>query len=135
MLLPLLSLIQKRGKKTYSVSSSKNGRDSIGKRLGVKLGNGALARPNQVIIRQRGYKWHAGTNVYVGRDYTIHAACDGRVILHADKPSGKTFVSVNPLPGLGPKLQSVRDFVNYSFAMFKSMPVANDESNKVSLSL
>ncbi len=53
--------------------SVKNGRDSIGKRLGVKKFGGEVVIPGNIIIRQRGTKWHPGVNVYMGRDYTIHA--------------------------------------------------------------
>lgn len=59
--------------------SSKNGRDSIGKRLGVKLYEGQAARAGNILVRQRGSTFHAGDNVYAGKDYTLHARVDGRV--------------------------------------------------------
>jgi len=59
--------------------SVKNGRDSIGKRLGVKKFGGEKVVPGNIIIRQRGTKWHPGNNVYMGRDYTIHANVEGNV--------------------------------------------------------
>ena len=59
--------------------SVKNGRDSIGKRLGVKKFGGEKVVAGNIIIRQRGTKWHPGNNVYMGRDYTIHANVDGNV--------------------------------------------------------
>lgn len=59
--------------------SSRNGRDSAGQRLGVKLFGGQLAVPGNVIIRQRGTRWHAGENVGIGRDHTLYALTEGRV--------------------------------------------------------
>jgi len=60
-------------------SSSKNGRDSAGKRLGVKRGDGQLVMSGTIIVRQRGSTFHPGTNVGMGRDYTLFATADGRV--------------------------------------------------------
>lgn len=59
--------------------STENGRDSKSKRLGVKLFGGQVARAGNIVVRQRGTKYHAGENAYLGKDYTIHAAVDGRV--------------------------------------------------------
>lgn len=59
--------------------SVKNGRDSRSKRLGVKKFGGEVVVPGNIIIRQRGTKWHAGNNVYLGKDHTIHAAVEGNV--------------------------------------------------------
>ena len=64
--------------------SVKNGRDSIGKRLGVKKFGGEVVIPGNIIIRQRGTKWHPGENVYMGRDYTIHARVEGNVYFDKD---------------------------------------------------
>jgi large subunit ribosomal protein L27 len=61
------------------VSSSKNGRDSKGQRLGVKLYDGEVVRPGGIIIRQHGTRFHPGNNVGLGRDYTIFALIDGQV--------------------------------------------------------
>lgn len=61
------------------VGSTDNGRDSKSKRLGVKLFGGQVARAGNIIIRQRGTKYHPGENVYMGKDYTIHAKVDGKV--------------------------------------------------------
>ncbi|MBK8195676.1 MAG: 50S ribosomal protein L27 [Lewinellaceae bacterium] len=61
------------------VGSSDNGRDSKSKRLGVKLFGGEHAIAGNILIRQRGTKYHAGENVYMGRDHTLHAAIDGIV--------------------------------------------------------
>lgn len=60
--------------------SSKNGRDSIGKRLGVKLYGGEFCRAGQIIVRQRGTKFHPGPNVSMGKDHTLHALVDGQVM-------------------------------------------------------
>ena len=60
-------------------SSSKNGRDSAGKRLGVKRGDGQLVRAGTIIVRQRGSTFHPGENVEMGRDYTLFATSAGRV--------------------------------------------------------
>ncbi len=60
-------------------SSSKNGRDSAGQRLGVKRGNGQFVLAGTIIVRQRGSTFNAGENVGMGRDYTLFATADGRV--------------------------------------------------------
>ncbi len=59
--------------------SSRNGRDSAGRRLGVKRYDGELVRPGTIIIRQRGTRFHPGKNVGLGRDHTIFALIDGKV--------------------------------------------------------
>ncbi|MBA3777736.1 MAG: 50S ribosomal protein L27 [Chloroflexi bacterium] len=60
-------------------SSSKNGRDSVGQRLGVKAGDGQLVRAGSIIVRQRGMTFLAGTGTGLGRDYTVFATVEGRV--------------------------------------------------------
>ena len=60
-------------------SSSKNGRDSVGQRLGVKRGDGQEINAGTIIVRQRGSTFHAGANVGMGRDYTLFATADGKV--------------------------------------------------------
>jgi large subunit ribosomal protein L27 len=60
-------------------SSTKNGRDSNAKRLGVKLYDGHVTKPGAIIVRQRGTRIHPGENVGLGRDYTIFALIDGKV--------------------------------------------------------
>ena len=60
-------------------SSTKNGRDSNAKRLGVKLYDGQVTKPGAIIIRQRGTRFHPGNNVGLGRDYTIFSLIDGKV--------------------------------------------------------
>jgi large subunit ribosomal protein L27 len=60
-------------------SSSKNGRDSVGQRLGVKAGDGELVNAGSIIVRQRGMTFLAGPGTGLGRDYTVFATVDGRV--------------------------------------------------------
>ncbi|MCH8994712.1 MAG: 50S ribosomal protein L27 [Chloroflexi bacterium] len=59
--------------------SSRNGRDSHSKRLGVKRSDGQVVRPGTIILRQRGTRFHPGKNVGLGRDFTIYALIDGQV--------------------------------------------------------
>ena len=59
--------------------SSRNGRDTAGRRLGVKKYGGEVVIPGNIIIRQRGTKWHPGTNVGMGKDHTIFALVEGQV--------------------------------------------------------
>ncbi len=75
--------------------SSRNGRDSIGRRLGVKKFGGEFVAPGNIIIRQRGTKWHPGENVGMGKDHTIFALVEGRVKFHTAM-GGRNFVSVEP---------------------------------------
>jgi large subunit ribosomal protein L27 len=78
--------------------SSRNGRDTAGRRLGVKKFGGEEVIPGNIIIRQRGTKWHPGTNVGMGKDHTIFALIDGRVKFQR-KSEGRVFVGVEPLAG------------------------------------
>jgi large subunit ribosomal protein L27 len=75
--------------------SSRNGRDSQGQRLGVKLFGGEHAVAGNIIIRQRGTQWHPGENVGMGRDHTLFALINGR-IAYRTKAKGRVFVSVLP---------------------------------------
>jgi large subunit ribosomal protein L27 len=75
--------------------SSRNGRDSIGKRLGVKLFAGQLCRAGSIIVRQRGSSFHAGDNVGTGKDYTLFALVDGRIRFSRGRNDRK-FVHVEP---------------------------------------
>lgn len=77
------------------VGSSKNGRESHSKRLGVKIFGGQAAIAGNIIVRQRGTKHNAGDNVYVGKDHTLHAKVDG-VVQFQKKKDNKSFVSVVP---------------------------------------
>jgi large subunit ribosomal protein L27 len=73
--------------------SSRNGRDSAGRRLGVKLYGGQVAVPGNIIIRQRGTKFWPGEGVGMGKDHTIFATVDGAVTFHKGLKQ-RTFVSV-----------------------------------------
>jgi large subunit ribosomal protein L27 len=75
--------------------SSRNGRDSAGRRLGVKLFGGELALAGNILVRQRGTQWHPGHNVGMGKDHTIFALINGNVE-YRTKAKGRTFVSVVP---------------------------------------
>ncbi len=75
--------------------SSRNGRDSAGRRLGVKLYGGQAAIPGNIIVRQRGTKFWPGNGVGMGKDHTIFAKVDGAVTFHKGL-KGRTFISVLP---------------------------------------
>ena len=75
--------------------SSRNGRDSKGKRLGVKAFGGELVRAGSIIVRQRGSSYHAGRNVGVGSDYTLFALVEGKVVFHTST-NNRMLVSVVP---------------------------------------
>jgi len=75
--------------------SSRNGRDSAGRRLGVKLYGGQLAAPGNIIVRQRGTTWFPGEGVGMGTDHTIFAVTEGRVAFKKGL-KGRTFISVLP---------------------------------------
>ena len=77
------------------VGSSKNGRESESKRLGVKIFGGQAAIAGNIIVRQRGTQHNPGENVYLGKDHTLHAKVDGTVKFEKKK-GGKSFVSVVP---------------------------------------
>jgi large subunit ribosomal protein L27 len=74
--------------------STRNGRDSESKRLGVKLFGGQAAKAGSIIIRQRGTRVHAGSNVRVGRDHTLFATADGVVTFEVKGPENRKTVSV-----------------------------------------
>ena len=76
--------------------SSRNGRDSESKRLGVKKIGGAKVLAGNILIRQRGTKWHPGVNVGMGKDHTLFALSQGAVAFNK-KANGRTYVSVNPI--------------------------------------
>ena len=77
------------------VGSSKNGRESESKRLGVKIFGGQTAKAGNIIIRQRGTRHNPGNNVYLGKDHTLHAKIDG--IVDFNKKSNKSYVSILPI--------------------------------------
>lgn len=74
--------------------STRNGRDSESKRLGVKVGDGQLVRAGSILVRQRGTKWHPSINVKRGRDDTLFSLIDG--VVHFRK-TDRTFISVQPV--------------------------------------
>ncbi|MBA4788204.1 MAG: 50S ribosomal protein L27 [Pseudomonadota bacterium] len=75
--------------------SSRNGRDSESKRLGVKRFGGQAVIAGNIIVRQRGTKWHPGLNVGIGKDHTLFALTDGKVEFRT-KANARTYVSVVP---------------------------------------
>ncbi len=77
-----------------SGGSSRNGRDSESKRLGVKRYGGEEVRAGNIIVRQRGTHFHPGPNVGCGRDHTLFAKADGRVLFQNKGPKGRKFVSI-----------------------------------------
>lgn len=76
--------------------STRNGRDSESKRLGVKRYGGELVKSGAIIIRQRGTKVHPGVNVGCGRDHTLYAKAHGHVQFHVQGPVRRQYVSVIP---------------------------------------
>ena len=76
--------------------SSRNGRDTEGRRLGIKKYGGEVVKPGMIIVRQRGTKWKPGTNVGLGRDHTIFALVPGHV-KYQRRAEGRVHVSVEPL--------------------------------------
>ena len=77
------------------VGSSKNGRESESKRLGVKIFGGQAAIAGNIIIRQRGTKHHPGDNVGIGKDHTLYALTDG-LVAFKKKANNRSFVSIIP---------------------------------------
>ncbi|RMD68067.1 MAG: 50S ribosomal protein L27 [Gammaproteobacteria bacterium] len=76
--------------------STRNGRDSIAKRLGVKRYGGQMVRAGSILVRQRGTRFHPGENVGIGKDDTLYAKVDGRVAFHIKGPKNRKYVSVIP---------------------------------------
>ena len=74
--------------------STRNGRDSESKRLGVKIYGGQAIVAGNIIVRQRGTRFHAGTNVGIGKDHTLFAKADGKVVFEVKGPQKRKFVSV-----------------------------------------
>lgn len=73
--------------------STRNGRDSHSKRLGIKAQNGELVAAGSILARQRGTKWHPAKNVGIGRDHTLFALINGTVSFRKSK---KTYISIIP---------------------------------------
>ena len=74
--------------------SSKNGRDSQSKRLGVKRYGDENVRAGNILVRQRGTRFHAGVNVGIGKDHTLFAKSDGKVVFEKKGPKNRTYISV-----------------------------------------
>ena len=74
--------------------STRNGRDSESKRLGVKRYGGEVVVPGNIIVRQRGTRFHAGVNVGCGKDHTLYAKAEGRVKFEVKGPQNRKFVSI-----------------------------------------
>ena len=89
---------------TKAGGSTRNGRDSQGQRLGVKLFGGQVVKAGEVVVRQRGYKWEPGLNVKVGKDDTIYAKISGIIRFSEKKINSftghkkrKTLVNIDPI--------------------------------------
>lgn len=80
-----------------AAGSTRNGRDSESKRLGVKRFGGQLVSAGEIIVRQRGTRFHAGENTGVGRDHTIFAKAAGRVKFEIKGPHSRKFVTIEPV--------------------------------------
>ena len=74
--------------------SSRNGRDSNSKRLGIKRFGGQLVSAGSIIVRQRGTRFHPGDNVGCGKDHTLFATADGRVVFRVKGPKNRKYVSI-----------------------------------------
>lgn len=77
--------------------STRNGRDSESKRLGVKRFGGQLVRAGNIIVRQRGTKFHPGLNVGLGKDHTLYALVDGRVKFGVRGSLARHYVNIEPV--------------------------------------
>ena len=101
------------------VGSSKNGRESESKRLGVKIFGGQAARAGNIIVRQRGTAHNPGENVYLGKDHTLHAKVDG-VVQFEKKKNNKSYVSVVPFRSLKNKTHKKPAFIAGFFMIYFS---------------
>ena len=77
--------------------SSRNGRDSESKRLGLKVYGGELVNAGSILVRQRGTQFHPGVHVGIGKDHTLFATATGKVKYHTRGPEKKRTVSIEPL--------------------------------------
>ena len=77
--------------------STRNGRDSVSKRLGIKRFGGQEVRAGSIIVRQRGTQFHPGENVGCGKDHTLFAKADGTVLFHQRGPKNRKYVSIQPI--------------------------------------
>ena len=77
-----------------AAGSTKNGRDSVSKRLGVKKFGGEIVKAGNILVRQRGTKFHPGTDVGCGKDYTLFAKAAGKVIFEVKGPRKRKYISI-----------------------------------------
>ncbi|ESQ41492.1 hypothetical protein EUTSA_v10014900mg [Eutrema salsugineum] len=94
-----LSLVLKRWATKKTAGSTKNGRDSKPKNLGVKKFGGENVIPGNIIVRQRGTRFHPGDYVGIGKDHTLFALKEGRVRFEKDKITGRKWIHVDPKGG------------------------------------
>ncbi|EIJ34571.1 50S ribosomal protein L27 [Thiothrix nivea] len=79
--------------------STRNGRDSESKRLGVKRFGGQFVLAGNILVRQRGTKFHAGENVGIGKDHTLFAKADGVVVFQQKGEKNRKYISIQPVEG------------------------------------
>ena len=79
-------------------ASTKNKKDSAGKRLGVKIFSGSQSLPNDILIRQRGFKWRPGINTHVGRDHTIHSDIEGAIKFTKEYQRNRKITTIHVVP-------------------------------------
>ncbi len=106
------------------VGSSDNGRDSKSKRLGVKLFGGQNAKAGNILIRQRGTKFHAGDNTYLGKDFSVHAKVDGIVAFKKGKDD-RTWISI--VPALTEVNETIAPVAQIKSAPVTAPPSVNEE--------
>ncbi len=74
--------------------STRNGRDSNAKRLGIKRYGGQVVKAGNILVRQRGTRFHAGENVGLGKDHTLFATADGKVVFEVKGPKNRKYISI-----------------------------------------
>ena len=116
------------------VGSTDNGRDSKSKRLGVKIFGNQFAKAGNILVRQRGTRFHPGDNVYMGKDFTLHAKVDGTVVFKK-KRLNRTFVSIlpdgeQPVVTKAPKTKKVNKVVEtvVEAPVTETIPVVEEEA-------
>ncbi len=106
------------------VGSSRNGRESHSKRLGVKIFGGSMAVAGNILVRQRGTQHFPGVNVGMGKDHTLFALCDGKVVFKK-RLGNKSYVSIEPLQA-EPMAVTTEDKHTPKAAPEKEAPVSDD---------
>lgn len=110
------------------VGSSDNGRDSKSKRLGVKLFGGQVAKAGNILVRQRGTKFHAGENVYLSKDFSLHAKVDGKVFFKKGRLD-RTFVNILPFEQVEERVDKVQEELGpIGQPVEKAAPVVQDKA-------